>query len=467
DVFVDPLRCPHTFGDLGSAFGGDEHFVADAGTGLPRVEVVEPSVPFEGHRHDHGHGDQPKRRPAASTSVVQGSAQIQGGGHRFHGDLRVDVGVDAAAAFHDRVDAAQGGFRGAGACHATQVGVAVRGGECHGRTELDGEHVPVEGDQVHEERVVGVPFDAGSAAFLPFLEFFEGSGCAAHCFGYAFAGGAFPESSFEVCFLLFVEGRGAFLRVGFRDLVQAGGGVHARAEAVEPGGDGEDFFPPGAGGFVGGELAGAFQVSGSGAGRGDCAVPVDPVPGDEGVDDRFRAGGAQVHEAAAGADRDEQVVGGGRGQQPRGARGGFFDCFEQGVGGGFGGAVGVFEQHDPEAAPRGAGGGAHHEFPGLLHAEAEPAGAHVEDVGVGSGKHLVAGGAFAAAAVGALEGGGECAGCLGSPCPGRAGEQPRVGHARAVTAGEQVVGCAHGGAQPLDYRVLAHQGVEDAHHRPA
>src|SRR5271166_2482558 len=51
DVLGHPLRRPHALGHLGPGVGGHQHLVADGRRVGPGVQVIEPPVPLEAHRH--------------------------------------------------------------------------------------------------------------------------------------------------------------------------------------------------------------------------------------------------------------------------------------------------------------------------------------------------------------------------------------------------------------------------------
>jgi hypothetical protein len=94
-LVLDPLRRPHALGDLGAGVGGHQNPITDAVVVIPRIEVVQPAVPFERHGHDppHGHSlgpehpgwaggrrqgpDKPKRTEARQMRVCRAST----GGH--------------------------------------------------------------------------------------------------------------------------------------------------------------------------------------------------------------------------------------------------------------------------------------------------------------------------------------------------------------------------------------------------
>lgn len=143
----------------------------------------------------------------------------------------------------------------------------ARGGQLHLRAQLEGEHVAIEGDQVHQRQVVGVAFDPGGPALLLLFEVLERTGGAADGLGHALAGGALAEGGLEVGLLLLIQRARGLLGLGLGELVEPGGRRHARAQAVEAGGDRQHLVAPLAGGRVGGQGAGALQVAGRGPGR--------------------------------------------------------------------------------------------------------------------------------------------------------------------------------------------------------
>jgi len=55
DFLIHPLRGPNALGHLRASVGGHEHLRPDGRLVGPRVEVVQPAVPLEAHRHHHAH----------------------------------------------------------------------------------------------------------------------------------------------------------------------------------------------------------------------------------------------------------------------------------------------------------------------------------------------------------------------------------------------------------------------------
>src|SRR5690606_2660490 len=171
----------------------------------------------------------------------------------------------------------------------------------------------------------------------------------------------------------------------------------------------EDLVAPGAGVGVGGEPPRAPHVALGGGGVELGLAAVEPVAAHQEVGDGSRRRLAQHEHPAARADRHRDLggVGRGRAQQERGPGGRFLDGFEQGVGGGLGEPVGVFDDEDLPA-PRGGG-------PSSLQDQgADPVdaaggafGDDAGDVGVGAAEDGAAGVALAAPSGVALEGGGE------------------------------------------------------------
>src|SRR5690606_6003887 len=157
----------------------------------------------------------------------------------------------------------------------------------------------------------------------------------------------------------------------------------------------------------------------------------------------------------------------GRAQQERGPGGRFLDGFEQGVGGGLGEPVGVFDDEDLPA-PRGGGPSSlQDQGADLVDAEGEPFGDDAGDVGVGAAEDGAAGVALAAPSGVALEGGGEGHGGGGTAGAGRSGEEPRVGHAEAAGGvGEEAPRPGLADELVEDAARLA-GGVLDAHGLPA
>ena len=170
----------------------------------------------------------------------------------------------------------------------------------------------------------------------------------------------------------------------------------------------------------------------------------DAVGADEVRRHLGRGGRGQGDQPAARADRLEDVLDGGRAEDPDGAVGGLLDGLEQRVAGLVGEPVGVLDDEDlPALADRGQGGAAD-QLPDLVDADRELLGADHRHVGVRAAEHGVAGVADPAArAVGrrrlALQGGGEGDRGVGAAGPGRAGEQPGLAHAVPAGGGGQRV----------------------------
>ena len=165
-----------------------------------------------------------------------------------------------------------------------------------------------------------------------------------------------------------------------------------------------------------------------GAGRGLGHGGVDPVALDEQAHDVGVAGGAHADPAAARADGDDDVVGGGRAQHPHGACGGLLDALEQRIGALDGDAVGVLDDEHLVAAQGGAHGALADELAHLVDTDGQLLGAHERDIGVGARQGRAAVAAAAAAPRGALERGGEGAGRVGAPGAWRARDEPGVRH---------------------------------------
>ncbi len=58
-----PLRRPDALGDLRARVGRHEHLVADRRCVRPWIEVIQPPVPLEAHRHHHAHHARLRRKP--------------------------------------------------------------------------------------------------------------------------------------------------------------------------------------------------------------------------------------------------------------------------------------------------------------------------------------------------------------------------------------------------------------------
>jgi hypothetical protein len=75
DVVGDVLRCPHALGDLCAVVGGHQHPVTDGGLVARRIEVVEPAISRERHRHHHRHLRSVRRFSERCDSVPASTAR--------------------------------------------------------------------------------------------------------------------------------------------------------------------------------------------------------------------------------------------------------------------------------------------------------------------------------------------------------------------------------------------------------
>ncbi len=159
-----------------------------------------------------------------------------------------------------------------------------------------------------------------------------------------------------------------------------------------------------------------------------------------------------IMSSSAGAHSSQTVRGGGSSM-----------AFSRALAACSGRPVGVVEQDHPPAAHRRPPGGPEDELAGLLDAVREALRTHRLQVGVGSHHHLVARVAVATPLVGAEQRGGEGLGGVEAAGTGRAGEEPRVGHARAPAPGEHVGGSGGGLAQDRRGLFLADEVIEHVH----
>ena len=292
--------------------------------------------------------------PGAGTSA---SARPQRHGHRLDRQQRRDIAVERVAAGEHRLDPAQRLLGPRSRTRSARRRPAPRSlASATGEPNCTGQHVPVEAREVGQRQVEGVALGAGRAALLPVL---RGPSSRPPCRA---AGGRPPRRPRRA---RRAAPRSPWRRAPRRPAWRPRS--PRRPAPARPSGSRRRRRPAAAacstaalrraGPLVGGQPAGAADVPLGGAGGVRAPSPARCRPGAPADRRRRPPAGYAGEVAAAGADRGQHVLDGGRAQQPDGTGRGLLDRLEQHVARALGEAVGVLQDdHLPAAAGRATSG---------------------------------------------------------------------------------------------------------------